>query len=109
VLVGDRKFETSQNVPEFDYAQYAQSLGLHGVRVESADQIGVAWDQVLSADRPAVLDAVVDPEVPPLPPHISFEQAVAFWKAAYKGDPNRWQMIKQSMKDMAAGWLPKRD
>ena len=62
----------------------------------------------MSSSRPVVIDALVDPEVPPLPPHITFEQAVAFWKAVFKGDPNRWHMIRQSFKDMVESFLPQR-
>ncbi len=40
--------------------------------------IGAAWDEALRAGRPVVIDAITDPEVPPLPPHITFEQAVSF-------------------------------
>jgi pyruvate dehydrogenase (quinone) len=53
-----------------------------------------------------LIDAVVHPEVPPMPPHINFEQAVSFWRSAFKGDRNAWQMIKQSMKDFASSHLP---
>ena len=45
------------------------------------EHIGAAWDAALKADRPSVLEFVTDPEVPPLPPHISFEQAKKFMKS----------------------------
>ena len=64
-LEGDPKFEASQDLPDFPYARYAELIGLKGARVESPVQIGDAWDEVLTADRPAVLEAVTDPEVPP--------------------------------------------
>lgn len=106
VFVGDPKFEASQNLPDFPYAHYAQSLGLKGIKLDQPDQIGAALDEALAADRPCLLEAVTDPEVPPLPPHISFEQAVHFWRALYKGDPNRWDMIRQSFKDMVESYIP---
>ena len=97
-LEGDPKFAASQGIPDFPYARYAELLGLRGVRVESPDEIGAAWDQVLAADRPAVLEAVTDPEVPPLPPHISFEQARNFMLAVARGDEGWRDMIEQSLK-----------
>ncbi|HON69006.1 MAG TPA: thiamine pyrophosphate-dependent enzyme, partial [Phycisphaerae bacterium] len=108
VMMGDPKIEISQNLPEFPYARYAELLGLRGIRVESPEAIAPAWEEALSSSRPVVIDALVDPEVPPLPPHITFEQAVAFWKAVFKGDPNRWHMIRQSFKDMVESFLPQR-
>lgn len=106
VLAGDPKIEASQVLPEFHYARYAEIVGLKGIRVDSPDDLGEAWDEALSADRPVVVEAIVDPEVPPLPPHITFEQAVAFWKAIFKGDPNKWHIIRQSFKDMVESYLP---
>ena|SRR5713226_10002581 len=71
VLAGDPKFEDSQELPDISYASFAESLGLVGVTVDRPEDVGSAWDRVLTAGRPALLEAVVDPNVPPLPPHIS--------------------------------------
>jgi pyruvate dehydrogenase (quinone) len=108
VMEGDPKFEASQDLPDLEYADFATKLGLGGARVESPDQIGGAWDDALAADRPFVLDVVTDPEVPPLPPHITFEQAKMFALAVVKGDPSRRQMIEQSLKDKLAEFRPRR-
>src|SRR5579884_2367620 len=75
VFTGDTKFEPSQDVPDFPYARYAESIGLRGIRVDSPDAVGPAWEQALAADRPVVVEAYTDPNVPPLPPHITFDQA----------------------------------
>jgi pyruvate dehydrogenase (quinone) len=99
VMAGDPKFEASQNVPEFAYAQFAEMIGLKGVRVETPDKIGAAWDAAFSADRPCVLDFRTDPEVPPLPPHITVEQAKNFMTSLLR-DPSRTAMLKESMKQM---------
>jgi pyruvate dehydrogenase (quinone) len=106
VMNGDPKFEASQDLPEFSYARYAELLNLRGIRVEKPDQIGPAWDEALAADRPVVIDAVTDPEVPPLPPHITFKQAKSFLESMLKGDPNSRSMIAQSFKEMMDSWLP---
>jgi pyruvate dehydrogenase (quinone) len=82
-------------------------IGLMGIKVDKPGDIAEAWDEALRLDQPAVVEFVVDPEVPPLPPHISFEQAVAFWKSIYKGDVHKWRMIKQSFKDVVEDYLPK--
>jgi len=75
VMNGDPKLQASQVLPDFDYAGYARSLGLHGARVERPDDVGSAWDEALAAGGPALIEFVTDPEVPPLPPHITMEQA----------------------------------
>ncbi len=107
-LEGDPKFEASQDIPDFPYARYAELIGLKGVRVESPEEIGEAWDEVLAADRPAVLEAVTDPEVPPLPPHITFEQARHFLLSVARGDSGRRGMIEQSFKAKLKEFLPGR-
>ena len=107
-LQGDPMYPASQQIPDFPYARFAELIGLHGVRVEEPDRVGQAWDEVLAADRPAVLEAVVDPEVPPLPPHISLEQAKHFTQAALAGDPDRSRMIRQSLRQMVDALLPNR-
>jgi pyruvate dehydrogenase (quinone) len=98
VMTGDPKFSGSQDVPDFPYAEYAKLLGLKGVFVNDPEKIGEAWDDVLSADRPAVLEVITDPDVPPLPPHISFEMMVKYSKTLLKGDPDEMKIIKSTWK-----------
>jgi pyruvate dehydrogenase (quinone) len=102
VMVGDAKFEASQSIPDFPYAEHAVRLGLGGLRVDDPEKLGAAWDQALSADRPFVLEAVVDPNVATLPPHITFQQARLFMSSMLKGDPDRWGVLKQTAKDTLA-------
>jgi pyruvate dehydrogenase (quinone) len=107
-LQGDPKNPTTQDIPEVNYAQYAQLIGLKGVRVETPDEIEGAWDQAFSADRPVVVDALCDPNVPPLPPHITVKEARAFITALRKGDPDATAVIEQSFKEKILEFLPGR-
>jgi len=74
-MAGVPKFEASQDIPDFPYAHYAESLGLKGIRVDRPDDLGRAWDDALAANRPCVLEAITDPDGPPLPPHITLADA----------------------------------
>jgi pyruvate dehydrogenase (quinone) len=107
-MEGDPRYAASQSIPDFPYARYAEMIGLRGVRVDDPDRVGAAWDEVLSADRPAVLEAVVDPEVPPLPPHITFDQAKHFAQAVVRGDPDRGAMVRRSIRQMLDSVTPGR-
>jgi pyruvate dehydrogenase (quinone) len=107
-MSGDPKFEGSQNLPDFPYARYAEMLGLKGIRVDSPDQVASAWDEALNADRPVVYEAITDPEVPPLPPHITIEQAKALSSALLSGDPNAGRIVKQSFSQKLQEFLPGR-
>lgn len=107
-MEGNPKFEGSQDLPDFPYARYAELLGLKGIRVESPEQVGPAWDEALAADRPVVYEAVTDPEVPPLPPHITIEQAKALTSALLAGDPHAGRIIRQSFSQKVQEFLPGR-
>lgn len=86
VMGGDPRFPDSQWLPKFSYAEYGRMLGLEGIRVDSPDDVGPAWDRALAAGRPVVLEMVTDPEMPPLPPHIPAKQIGAYFKALRKED-----------------------
>lgn len=99
LLSGDPKFEDSQTLPDFPYAEFARSIGLFGIKVDDPEKVAEAWDVVLAADKPAVFEVMVDPAVPPIPPHVSFEQYMNLGKALIKGDPEEKDIIKQTIKE----------
>ncbi len=105
-MQGAPKFAESQTLPDVDYAAFATSLGLLGINVDKPEQVGAAWDQALAADRPAVLDVRCDPNIPPIPPHATFEQAKDAAKALLKGDENLLGVIRQGVKTKIQEFLP---
>ena len=107
VLAGDPKFEVSQTVPPFNYADFARLAGLEGIRVEKPEEVEPAWERALSAQRPVVIDAVTDPEEAPLPPHITFEQAKHFGQAILR-DPAGLSPAVDALREKAREVLPKR-
>ena len=105
-MEGAPKFAQSQTLPDVDYAAFARSLGLAGVNVETSDAVGPAWAHALSADRPTVLDVRCDPNVPPIPPHATFEQVKAMAGAVWHGDEDTWGFVKQGLKQKVQQYLP---
>ena len=103
-MSGDPKFADSQELPDFPYARFAESLGLAAVRVDRPDQIASAWETVLNAGRPALLEAYVDANVAPIPPHLSLEQTKNFLSSILKGDAQALGFVKQVAKDVVAGY-----
>jgi pyruvate dehydrogenase (quinone) len=106
VMEGDPKFSASQDVPDFQYAKYANMMGLVGIRVDRAADVGISWDQALAADIPTVLEMVTDPDVPPLPPHISAKQAKAYLSALLHRDPDSIGIVTSSIKEVWDGLFP---
>lgn len=105
-MMGDPRYDAAQHVPDFPYARYAELVGLKGIMVNRPEDVGAAWDAAFAADRPCIIEVITDPEVPPLPPHITFEQAVAFSESMFKGDSGTTGMIKQSAREMLATYFP---
>jgi pyruvate dehydrogenase (quinone) len=107
VLEGDPKFPGTQWLPDFEYAKYAELVGLKGIYCEDGNSMRGAWEEALAAGRPVVLEVKTDPEVPPLPPHITFEQAKKMAQAMAKGDPERVGVMEKSFRGKLAEFLTK--
>ncbi|MGH3631296.1 MAG: thiamine pyrophosphate-dependent enzyme, partial [Sciscionella sp.] len=108
-MSGSPKFIESQQLPEVGYADFARGLGLGGIRVEKPADIASTWDNALAADRPTVLDVRCDPNVPPIPPHATFEQMKSAAQAMLKGDPNAWGVMKEGIRTNAQEFIPRKD
>jgi pyruvate dehydrogenase (quinone) len=106
VMEGNPKFEASQDIPNVPYHKFAELIGLKGIYVDGSDQIAHAWDEALAADRPVIIEFKTDPEVPPLPPHITLKQAKAFASTLVKGDPAESGMILNTARQVLATVLP---
>ncbi|HEY8295451.1 MAG TPA: thiamine pyrophosphate-requiring protein [Micrococcaceae bacterium] len=108
-MAGSPKFTESQSLPDVDYAAFARSLGLAGITVTSPDDVAGAWSDALAASRPTVLDFHTDANVPPIPPHATFEQAKKSADAMLKGDENAWGIIKEGVKTKLQEFLPHKE
>jgi len=106
VMEGFPKFEATQQVPDVPYHRFAELIGLKGIYVDDPDRMGSAWDEALAADVPVVLEVKTDPEVPPLPPHITFKQAKNFMNTLQQGDPDASGMIKGALHQVFAAVTP---
>lgn len=106
VQAGDPKWEASQSLPDVPYAEFAKSIGLRGIRVEEPEQVGPAWEEALAADCPIVLDILTDPNVPPLPPHITLKQARSFMGAMLSGEPDAKSVLANTARELIGAILP---
>lgn len=106
IINGDPKFEASQRIPDVSYSRFAELIGLRGIFVDSPQLLGSAWEQALASETPVVLEVKTDPEVPPLPPHITLQQAKNFSLALLKDDPNESGMIKGAARQVLETILP---
>jgi pyruvate dehydrogenase (quinone) len=108
-MEGAPSFLPSQQLPDVQYAAFARSLGLTGIRVEKPEDVEAGWRAALDADGPAVVEFLTDPAVPPIPPHATWEQMEATAESILKGDADRASMVKQGFKAKVQEFLPGRD
>jgi pyruvate dehydrogenase (quinone) len=100
VLEGEPKFPASQDAPDFPYAEYARLLGFEAMSLDGAQQVAAAWERAFRADRPVLVEAVVDPNVVPLPPHVTPAQARNYLKSLLNGDPDAKAVVKASIREL---------
>ena len=105
VQLGEGKTELTQSIPDFPYHKYAELVGLKGIFVNDPNKVGAAWDAALSSDRPVILEAYTDPNVPPLPPHITLKDAKNFM-FMMRDEPELGSVLKNSAKELLSGILP---
>ncbi|WP_368516484.1 thiamine pyrophosphate-requiring protein [Rhizobium sp.] len=108
VMEGDPKFDASQRIPDVPYHRFADMIGLQGIFVDRPEALGAAWNEALAAERPVVLEVKTDPEVPPIPPHLTFEQMRNLTAALLKGDPEESGVVKGTLRQALSAILPGR-
>ncbi|GCB44509.1 thiamine pyrophosphate-requiring protein [Streptomyces sp. NL15-2K] len=108
-MEGAPSFLPSQEIPDVQYAAFARSLGLTGVRVEKPEDVEAGWRAGLEADGPAVIEFLTDPAVPPIPPHATWDQMESTAASILKGDADRGSMVKQGFKAKVQEFLPGRE
>ncbi|GGD81068.1 thiamine pyrophosphate-requiring protein [Caballeronia grimmiae] len=106
VMNGDPKFEASQQIPSVPYHRFAELIGLRGFYVDDAERMAAVWDEALASDRPVVIEVKTDPNVPPLPPHFTLQQARAFATTLFEGDPDQGNVIVDTAKQVLGAVLP---
>jgi pyruvate dehydrogenase (quinone) len=105
VMDGNPRFDASQDIPNVPYARFADLIGLRGIFVDDPEKLGDAWDQALASDRPVILEVKTDPEVAPLPPHVTLKQAKAFLSSMRK-DSRAGHVIGETARQLINEVLP---
>ena len=108
VQLGKGKTPLTQTIPNFPYHKYAELLGFKGIYCDDPEQVGAAWDEALACDRPVIMNMKADPDVPPLPPHITLKDAKNFM-TMMADEPELASVIKNSARQMLASVLPGKD
>jgi pyruvate dehydrogenase (quinone) len=81
------------------YAQWAKLLGLDGATLTDRTAVGSVWEQALAADRPFVVDAKVDKDIPLVPPHVTLQQALNTARSQVSGEPDALSIIANGVRE----------
>jgi len=108
VMNGNPRYDASQDIPDVRYSKFAELVGLKGIFVDDPNDLASAWDEALSADGPVVLEVKTDPEIAPLPPHISFKEAKKFM-ISMAGDDDASHVIKDTARQVINALLHRED
>src|ERR1700729_3038108 len=85
--------------PAADYAAWATASGGYGAKVDHPKQVEGAIKDALAFDGPALVDIDVDPNEPPMPGKVQYDQAKKFAEAFLKGEPHRAAIATTLFKD----------
>jgi pyruvate dehydrogenase (quinone) len=107
-MEGDPRFEASQGIPYMPFADYANLIGLKGIKVTTASEIEGAWEQAFAADRPVIIDALTTPDEPPIPPHVTAKQAEALVKSVLEDPKGGWRGALEGAREIAQELVPGR-
>jgi len=82
-----------------DFAAFARACGATGFTLEDPAECAATMRQALGTPGPVVVEAVVDPDTPPLPAKIRPDQALHFAEAMARGEPGRMKIMRTLFKD----------
>jgi pyruvate dehydrogenase (quinone) len=105
-MEGDPRFEGSQAIPYMPFADYANLIGLKGIKVTTAAEIEGAWEEAFAADRPVIIDAITTPDEPPIPPHVTREEAEALMKSVLEDPKGGWRGALEGFRETVQAFVP---
>jgi len=99
MVLGYPEYGVRQPEPFVDYAALATSNGALGVKVERAGEVRTAVRHALSHNGPALVDVNVNPDEPPLPGKVEYDQAKKFAQAFLRGQPRKATIASTLFRD----------
>jgi pyruvate dehydrogenase (quinone) len=108
VMNGNARYDASQDIPDVRYSQFAEMIGLKGIYVDDPKDLAGAWDEALAANTPVVLEVKTDPEIAPLPPHITLKEARKFMFSMAKDD-DAVHVLRDTARQVANAVLHRED
>jgi pyruvate dehydrogenase (quinone) len=90
IFIGNPEYGV--NFTPVDFVKIAEGFGIPSVRIDDPARCGEQIREVLAQDGPAVIEAVVDENEPPMPPKVTPEQTKMLTTALVRGEEQRRQI-----------------
>jgi pyruvate dehydrogenase (quinone)/pyruvate oxidase len=97
VFLGNPEFAV--DLHPIDFVKHAEACGGVGFRCERPDEVRPALQAAFSVNKPAIIEAVVDPFEPPMPAQATPKQGLKFAEALLRGQPDRGAIISTVIED----------
>ena len=98
-MLGKAPDPQSQSIPDVPYAEWAKLLGLDGTVLSERSAVASVWDQAFAADRPFIVDAKVDKDIPLVPPHVTLQQALNTARSQVSGESDALSIIANGVRE----------
>jgi pyruvate dehydrogenase (quinone) len=95
VFLGNPEFGVE--LQPIDFVKVAEACGARGVRIDDPKDCDVRLREAFEVDGPVLIEAVVDPNEPPMPPKVTAQQAIHFAEALVRGQPQRGAIISTAL------------
>jgi len=97
VFLGNPEFGCE--LEPIDFAAFARACGGSGFTITEPSECGAILEEALATPGPVIVDAIVDPFEPPMPPYATVEQAYELGKALARGTADRGKIIATILED----------
>jgi len=102
VFLGNPEYGCEQH--PIDFAAFARACGGSGFTIDDPKDCGRILDQALATPGPVIVEAIVDPLVPPMPAKVTLDQATKFAESLARGEPNRsqiaWTVLSDKVREL---------
>jgi pyruvate dehydrogenase (quinone) len=96
-FLGNPEYEC--DLTPIQFADFARACGGAGFTIDDPSECGDILDRALATPGPAIIEAIVDPNEPPMPPKVTAKQAAHFAESLARGTPDRRKIVETVMED----------
>jgi pyruvate dehydrogenase (quinone) len=99
IVLGYPEFAVRHAEPEADFSAWARACGGYGAKIRDAGDLPGAIRELLAHDGPGIVDCDVNPDEPPMPGKVAYEQAKRFTQSFLRGQPHKASTLASIARD----------